>query len=489
MFKRFGVKNLAWVGIPLVLLLIWFIFWLIGRIAGPHVFHLVAHYSAKDTPTTPVPQNEIMSEPVRQQYEQYLAEGRPAVFTESGLFLYEKGGDLLHTEQEEAVIALHDWAGRRLWAVTLPACTWRQFSASPDGKYLVTSTYGRGSELIEVWQDGKLAWDFTPTQISGLGSTQINNDGRLFIWSGDKVLVVEEGEVIASNDHLPLEVWTPTMLAKYRVCQDGSAMAGVLHPRALTPGDNYFHDTAKPRLEYLALTIRNRKVVPVRKFTIPNVTADWQLLSDGSVLFADGTRYAPDGKKDGGQGWETSPNDISFMLHLNFSNNSAFESTHDLWPGTVVLQRQSNAQGNNYRIYLPHSGQSVPIATKLVQGAPLLGTQPSDDGRHLLRIIDVNDYAASPVGKIGRVLGNKHMLSAAQKRKLKESIRFELYDPSGKLQASLSGRLSEKNTPCIAAAGHLYIPMNATISPDGRYLVVLGQNVYGNERDYLHFAW
>lgn len=486
MFKRPRVLKIAVPAAAIVA--VWLIFRLIGYLGSLHSFRLVAHYSAKDTPTIP-PHESLKSMP---EYQQYLTEGRPAVFTASGLFLYEKGGAPFHCLEEEAVIAKRDWAGRRLWAVTLPEGSWRGFIASPDGRYLATTVSRSATTLIEVWQDGTLAWDWPGAPFSARGG-MMTNDGRLLLWDGDVLSIVEEGEVIATNEHLPLSVWSPSLRAEYRVSPDGSALAGVLQPRRLVPGESYFRDTGPPRFEYLALTIRNRKVVPVRKFTIPNFGGGWQFLADGSVLLGDGTVYTPDGGKGGEAGWRTlriQEHDILLILAPYLDSLYAMMNL-DLWRGDAAVQVKNAQPAPRCRIYLPQSKRTVPLdAGTIFRNTgeiqlPLL----SEDGRYLLTVRPTADFPPTAVGAMARFLGKKGILPDALERKMMESIRFELFEASGKLRAVLSGRFTPDGTPYIAAARHRYIPLNAALSPAGRHLVILGQRVGSQHREYLHFAW
>jgi|GEM_PF-2157189 len=198
------MRRIRWYKIALIagsLLALWLAFWSIGHFTDPHRYRLVARYAARDAPTVP-PEEYLKDDP---GYQRYITEGRPAVFTESGQFLYEKGGDPYHTEQEEAVIAKRDWSGRRLWSVTLPECDWRSFSASPKGEYLATVSAGGGSTLIEIWQDGKLTWDWPASHFNWNGAVLINNDCRVLFWNEDQVTVVEDGEMIATGE-LPLNI-------------------------------------------------------------------------------------------------------------------------------------------------------------------------------------------------------------------------------------------------------------------------------------------
>jgi len=486
------LKRIHWARWALLvgaLLALWLIFRLIGQFAGIHPYHLVARYPTGDTPT--IPPSEAMKR--TPEYQKYLDEGRPAVFTASGLYLYEKGGDPFHCSEEEAVIAKHDWTGRRLWAVTLPEGDWRGFTTSPDGEYLATTVFGRGSTLIEVWRDGKLAWDW-PDAPFGRGEGYLTDDGRMLLWDDDKLYVAEDGEVIATNEHLPREVWSPNLLAEYRVSPDGSALAGVLQPRRLDPGESYYRDTAPPSFEYQALTIHKRKVILQRKFKIPSTGEAWRFLTDGSVLFDNGMRYAPDGKKSGGTGWQT----LNSSSVLDYSMSGPHGSMPDalyiqaldfgLWQGDAMLQYQGTP-AEHCRIYLPQSGRAVPVAAGIVTDERTVALQPSEDGRYLLAANLIYDYPTSASGAVARFLGEKGLLPAAAKRGVMESLRFELYDPSGRPRAVLHGRFTPEGKIYIAAARHRYTPLKFTLSPDGRHLVILGQRVDNNKRDYLHFAW
>jgi len=251
---------------------------------------------------------------------------------------------------------------------------------------------------------------------------------------------------------------------------------------------NRYHPTAPPSQEYLALAIRNRKVVPVRKFTVPNAGENWQFLSDGSVLFADGALYSPDGKKGGAPGWQTylAINSL-IQSSIGAGRNQAFGSI--LWNGDVRIQYKGTPPAGRCRIFLPHSGRSIPIAADIVKIDKIMALLPSEDGSYLLSVNLDYDFSSTAVGTLARRLNEKVILPDALKYKAMEGIRFELYEPAGKKRAVLSGRFIAEGIPYIAAARHRYLPINAAISPDGRSLVILAQRIDSNIREYLHFAW
>lgn len=177
--NRTYLKRLAWVAG--ILLAVISIVWLIDRVSTTDPLRLVAHYPAGEPPVVEPQGTRIVDYEARKASERYLREGTTMVFTESGLYHFEKGGNLLHPERGEAVIAKRDWMGKRLWAVTLPASEWRGLAASPDGQYLVTAAYRRGSAQVALWQDGQRAWAWT-TDSQPRGGIYVNNDGRVLIW-------------------------------------------------------------------------------------------------------------------------------------------------------------------------------------------------------------------------------------------------------------------------------------------------------------------
>lgn len=450
--KRIRLKKLL-VGFVILLLVVLAAVLLIGRLNNPDTMHLVAHYSAGETPKE-LPGSMATGEDdrTRRVLRQYRDDGiRLADFTESGLYLFEKGGDPLHCNTGPAVVTRRDWAGHRISTITLPAAEWRDINPSPDGQYLATVIYNGGSVHVDVWHDGQRAWTWTGNGSCPKGSFFINNNGRLFVWLGTKLYVVEKGQVIASNPHLPIFEMTPQMLNRSKMTPDGSALARSLHPRTSGLDDTPFYNWGNLPLDYLALTIQHHTVVPVRKFQISYMTeSDWQILSDGSVMTTDCAVYAPDGTKGGDEGW--------FL----YKRKGSKEDT-SLWYGDTVLMHRRTPRGQRYRVYNPQAGHGAQQQLEVAPGNQILDLQPSGNGKYLLAV--TANYSDP------------------------ERMRFAIIDRSGKLQAKLSCRATPAGSARLAVGFQQYYPAKYAISPDGHSLVILGQRIGGTEREYLHYQW
>jgi len=479
MLRRIHRRTLAWVLAPVLVMLL--SVWLIGRVSNTNTLRLTAHYLAGEPPI-PEPRGTSISDyNTRKAYERYLNEGTRAVFTETGLYLFEKGGSPVRPERGEAVIAKRDWAGRRQWAVTLPASDWRDIAASPDGQCLATVIFARGSTQVALWRDGKRAWAWAWTGDSPRprGGFYVTNTGRVLIWFDPQLFVLEGGKIIASNPHLPLVDMTPSLLTRSTLVPDGSAMVSILHPRQ--PGDDefvmYYWD--KLPLEYRALVIRNHKIVPVRKFTVPNINEkNWQILAGGGIMLLDGTVYAPDGSR--------SNDEEPWYIHVI---NGTKEDNLSLWHGDAVVVQRRTPRGPAFRVYLPKTARTARLPVKLAPGKQLGDIRTSGDGDYVLTVTSSDEFPSTPAGRLVRWLAEKKLAPESFCRRFLESNRIELSDKSGKLCASLSGRYSPQGAACLTAAHHRYLPLRYALSPDGRRLVILAYRLDNKRNEYLHYTW
>jgi len=479
----------------LVVLAVALLFKIIDWYASPHTFRLVAHYSAKAKLARPIDTRQLYPEDLKR-----LEEGDPAVFTEAGLFLYEQGSGFYQADEQEAVIAFRDWRGRRRWAVTLPASSFRGFFASPNGRYLATYCGGRGSSLFEVWRDGKSVYEWMPDESGSDQVVRIDNDGQLSVWYDGKLSVIQDGEVIASNLNLPTGVYTEKSNTDYRVAPDGTAMAGLVHTIRRSDAD-YSRPDPGPSLDYIALDIKGNKIVATHQLFKKVPDEGWRFLPGGDLEFADGTLYTRNGQRRSSNGW------VPFDSFIG-------AGTSDLWHGDAIIQGQATqvfmtspqVQAPTptplLRVYNPRTGLTWQLPNIMSANdsvsSDFYKVYASGNGRYALVIIHNNDYPPTMAGRLARTFKG-----SASMRKLFHRIpatytHFKLYDQFGKLKAQMICPVTDTGygmddfiltTPVFKVGKRQYAMVSYALSQDGKNLVVLAQSLTGHDRLYLHFAW
>ncbi|MHB0935038.1 MAG: hypothetical protein ACYDCO_04740 [Armatimonadota bacterium] len=466
MFKQMRLKKLLWFAVPVLAVLI--AWWVIDWLDRADEFRLIAHYSAGEMPPANAPR---LHGDAYSDYRKYLDEGPLATFTETGLFLYETGGDPVHCDREDAVVAKRDWQGRRLWAVTLPKSAVRRFVVSPDGHYLAAVHTGAP---VEVLKDGKSVWKWQPAALAFDDEFRLTDDGRLFAWTGGRLSIVQDGKVIATHPHLPLQEMRPDALTKLQFVPDGSALVGLIHPRSPGSDDIAFYFGETPTLVYLALTVKGGKVVPVSKYRIPFRSKEWYLLSDGSVLTERGAIYLPDGSVSEGQGW--------YVQRFGGKNSTV------LWRGDEEILSRRTPRGPRFRLLNTRTGRGKRLDLQVDPNRPPLLILPSSDGRHVLTYGSVNTFPPTVSGRLAQWLAARKILTDVLTQRFTRNMRFDLCDPEGQTQASLSVTVPRQGSPYVTAGGRRYLPVKYALSPDARHLVLLGVRVDNNQREYLHFA-
>jgi len=459
MFKRIRLKSMLWIAVPLVVLVIaWLV---ISALDRPHVFRLVAHYSAGEMPPANAPR---LHGSATSEYRKYLDEGPPATFSETGLFVYETGGDPVHCDQEDAIVAKRDWQGRRQWAVTLPKSAVHRFAVSPDGHYLVAIHTGAP---VEMWKDGKSRWKWQPPGLAAKDQFRVTNDGRLFAWTNGRLSIVQDGQLLASHPHLPLEDMRYESLTQLQLTPDGSALVGLIHPRS--PGDDdfayYFGET--PTLIYQALTIKGRKIVPVTKYRTPfpyRYDVLWFLLADGSVLTERGTMYLPDGSTSDTGGWG--------VVRPGGKKSAV------LWRGNWEILSRRTPRGPRFRLLDTRTLRSKKFTLTFDQQRPFGDIVPSSDGRYVLTYGPASTFPPTIGGKLARALAAKQILTGPLTQWFTRDIRFDLCDLDGQVLTSVNA--------FTTAGGRRYGALKYTLSPDARHLVELSMRDDGM-REYLHF--
>ncbi|MHB0936492.1 MAG: hypothetical protein ACYC6A_08895 [Armatimonadota bacterium] len=486
--RRLG--RFWWLGVILLIVAVALLFKVIDWFASPHTFRLAVHYSAKAKLAGPIDTRQLYPEDLKR-----LEEGDPAVFTEAGLFLYEQGSSFYQADEQEAVIAFRDWRGRRRWSVTVPQGTFRGCYASPNGRYLATFCYGRGSSILEVWRDGKSVYDWIPeTSGSGQG-VRIDNDGQLFVWYDGKLSVIQDGEVIASNPNLQPSVWTGKTRVEYHLAPDGTAMAGLVYT-ICRPDDDYSRPHPGPYLDYVPLTIRGNKVVATHRL-YKNITSEgsWSFLPGGDLLFTDGTLYARNGQqRSNGAGW---------IPTMRFAG----EGSGHLWHGEALIEVQlpspvtMNAGAPlpsftpRFRVNLPRAGRTWQLPQEVLSNSgssDRFAVSASGDGRYALAVTYHNQYPPTMTSRLARACSGNATLRTLFGRVPKNYAQFKLYDQSGKQKAQMLCPVTDFEydaAPVIKVGKRKYAMLNHALSQDGSHLVVLAQSLTGHDREYLHFAW
>jgi len=379
-----------------------------------------------------------------------------------------------------AGLTLYDWQGQQRWQVELPA-PFNAYSLSPDGRHLAAVIRDQEQPALQYWLDGKPGWRLAlPGSSSRLALYSLDN-GQVFCWQGDRLLVIRDGHVIAEHPNLPIirdnpnsRYWFFTQY-EYRPSSDGLTLIGS------GIEDKIFRGTYGPGVDYYTLSIVGKRVIATRGYHASDAGGGYLICREGRILANDGTVYTRDGVKHQDSAW-TLPNILkgSAFDVWGISEQRSFRAAVQAHTAEVLRY-----DSNHYRFRL------LDLQTFQAWDIPQTNecTAPpcSEDGRYAAVLMHYDRYRPpDAVGRVSRLLSPVPKLREALLSLVPVRNELQLYRRPGKLQA----RLPLGKGGDIALVGKTYRIYDYFVSPDGRSLIVYAADIKkDDQKKLLFYRW